>query len=193
MDNIINIFSKVNDDQPFVAKVDRFLKQHFITCQSSFNPSDLNITPDFVSWRVTLISKTLRLTNTQHFDYCQNLSLLPNYNRKNVLTITEQSRQKQLITLATHYGLAVREFGEPYNEMVRLPLPSSAHIIADLLIKTAAIYCENFKDWAEKKSLNDFNDENLHEYQSCITTAIRFNSLFDFKDQCELSDILKDF
>lgn len=190
---IVDIFSKLNDDTPYITKVERFLKQHFITCKSSFRPSDFNLTPNHVSWRVTLISESLTHTNTQHFEHWQNVSLLPNYNLANILNIREQSQQKQLITLATHYGLAVRKFCRPYNETIRLPLPSAAHIIAGLLIKSAAIYCKDYKDWADKKNLNEFNDENLYKYQESITTAARFNSLFSFKEQCELSDILEDF
>lgn len=190
---VTNIFTNVNDDTPYIAKIEHFLRIHSITCQSSFKASDFNKIPNHVTWRVTLISKTPKTTDTQHFEHWQNVSLLPNYNLSNVLSITEQAQQKQLTVLATRYGLAIRKFCTPTNEVTRLPLPSVAHIIAGLLIKTAAIYCKDYSDWADKKQLNEFNSDNLFEYQNCITTSARFNELFSFNEQCELSDILKDF
>jgi len=187
---IVNIFSKQNDDKPFILKVDNYLKKHFIICTASFRASDLSAVSNFVTWRVTLISNS---SNTQHFEYCQNVSLLPNYNHSNVLTIEQQANQKELIKMATHWGLSIRKFAHPTNEVVRLPLPSSAHIIDDILIKASALYCENFQDWADKKQLNASNILNYDIYRDNIAAAVRFNSLFSFKEQCELSDILNDF
>lgn len=186
---ITNIFTNVNDDQPYIAKIEHFLHNHSVVCQSSFSPSDFNKIPNHVTWRVTLTSGS----NVQHFDHWQNVSLLPNYNLSPILSIDEQAQQKQLIILATRYGLAIRKFCKPTNEVVRLNRPSVAHIIAGILIKTSAIYCSDYSDWAEKKILNEFNDDNLYEYQDSIRASARFNSLFNFEEQCELSDILIDF
>jgi len=194
---IINLFSKT----PPPLKLDRFLKQHKVVCCSSFRRSDFNRTPDFVSWQVTLIKKTKVSTNSQHFDYRQDVSLLPQYNSNDVLSMDEDSKQKQLITLATHWGLAIKKWAEidpytgrkPADQVVKLPQPSAASIIAYLMMEGAAIYCNNFDDWAKKKQLNPNNIKNYDNYRHCTSTGIRFNSLFDFKDQCEISDILKDF
>jgi len=187
---IVNIFSKVNDDKPFILKVDNYLKKQGITCSASFRAADLNKLPDYVNWRVTLIANN---SNTQHFDYRQNVSLLPNYNNSRILSIEQHSQQRQLVTMATHWELSIRKFATPTNEVVRLPLPNSAYIISDILIKTAALYCDNFNDWADKNKLNASNIKNYEIYQDCITTAVRFNSLLTLNKQWELSDILKDF
>lgn len=187
-----DLFAKQNDDTPFILKTEQYLRRHRVRCSSSFIPAELNQSPEFVKWRITLIRSGLH-TNTQHFEHWHHISFLPNYSHLAALSNEQYSKQKELITLATHYGLAVKKLKMPYNDMVRLERPSIAHIIAGLMVKSAAIYCENFSDWCDKKQKNLHNIQAYDEYQDAIKTAVRFNSLFSFQQQCELDDILHDF